>query len=332
MSFNNDPSLYDILEIKPDASPQEVREAYLRTKAAYGKDSVALYTLISVEEREDMLTRIQQAYDVLSNSDLRKDYDLQHGLLEMEVDFNQSMRPTRLNRPEQKIISIDRVPPMENSADSENLLVAPTTDFDGPHDHHGLGSGLGTGSPFGSETPAHAHSASSARAPAPDHGSSHVSSPLSGPMSGGPATFGGTPTANPVTPAYPAAATQPPAAPTAPSGAAAQPPTAPSAVTTARAADLAIQQEISQETEWKGPFLRRIREFRRISIEEMANITKVSKTYLMAIEEENFGMLPAPVFLRGFVTQIAKTLKLPHEAVALAYMARVNLARPEGKR
>ena len=48
MTLNDEaPTLYEVLDLTPDASAQEVREAYLRTKAAYGKDSVALYSLIS---------------------------------------------------------------------------------------------------------------------------------------------------------------------------------------------------------------------------------------------------------------------------------------------
>jgi cytoskeletal protein RodZ len=96
-----------------------------------------------------------------------------------------------------------------------------------------------------------------------------------------------------------------------------------------RAVESSLAHEIAQEVEWRGPFLRKVREARRISIEEMSNITKVTKSYLLAIEEENFPRLPAPVFMRGFVTQMAKVLKLPHDQVAAAYMARYYQSRPD---
>jgi hypothetical protein len=261
MMLNEQTSLYDILDLKPDASPQEVREAYLRTKAAYNKDSVALYTLISTDEREEMLSRIEEAYDILSNVDKRKSYDRNHGLLNFDDEAGAPSR-VPLNH---KIISIDRVPPMESSANSENLLVAPSTDFTG---REGISS-----QPGGVAASA----------------SSHDSPPLSSLQSPDPGAQ----------------------------------------KKTVRAQEVALAQEITQEVEWKGVFLRKVREGRRISIEEMASITKVSKTYLMAIEEENFPKLPAAVFLRGFVTQIAKVLKLPHDAVAAAYMARYYQARPD---
>src|SRR3954447_17732418 len=84
MAFQDQISLYDILEIGPDATPQEIREAYLRSKAAYNKDSIALYTLITPDEREATLHQIEEAYDTLSNADRRKEYDRSHGLLSTE--------------------------------------------------------------------------------------------------------------------------------------------------------------------------------------------------------------------------------------------------------
>lgn len=290
MELQHEGSLYDILDIKPDASPQEVREAYLRTKAAYGKDSVALYTLISTSEREDMLGRIEEAYDVLSSADRRKEYDRQHGLLEFDEEANTPSR-VPLN---QKIISIDRVPPMESSRDSESLLVAPTTDFT-------AGSG--------SVAPPPLPPTGSSLNVLPGTTTNASNSPFETPSSAGIAKADFADLRNP----------EPPVA-------APERPRSPS-----RAAESALAQKISQEVEWRGHFLREVRESRRISLEEMANITKVSKTYILAIEDESFAKLPAPVFLRGFVTQIAKVLKLPHEQVAAAYMARYFLTRPDIK-
>jgi cytoskeletal protein RodZ len=88
-----------------------------------------------------------------------------------------------------------------------------------------------------------------------------------------------------------------------------------------------LQAAITQETEWRGNFLRKIREARRVSIEEMADSTKISRSYLVAIEEENFSRLPAPVYLRGFLLQYARYLRLPQEAAASAYLARYHQAK-----
>jgi cytoskeletal protein RodZ len=81
--------------------------------------------------------------------------------------------------------------------------------------------------------------------------------------------------------------------------------------------------------EWKGEFLKKVRETRRVSIEELSEFTRISKTYLKAIEDEDYKHLPAAVFLRGFIVQVAKKLKIPHEKVANAYIARYRANRPE---
>jgi hypothetical protein len=93
--------------------------------------------------------------------------------------------------------------------------------------------------------------------------------------------------------------------------------------------EAALSHEIEKEIEWRGTFLKRVREARRISIEELSSNTKITRSYLFAIEEEHFSKLPAAVYLRGFLVQIAKILRLPHEKVAAAYMARYYQARPD---
>jgi len=89
-----------------------------------------------------------------------------------------------------------------------------------------------------------------------------------------------------------------------------------------------LDEQIKREVDWHGPFLRRVRTAMNISIEEMAEFTKVSKTYLTAIEEENYKKLPAPVYLRGFVMQMALKLRLPKDKVASAYVSRVKATLP----
>ena len=58
MLSDESPNLYDLLEVAPDATPQEIRAAYTRAKSAYKKDSVALYSLMSAEETEQVLARL----------------------------------------------------------------------------------------------------------------------------------------------------------------------------------------------------------------------------------------------------------------------------------
>ena len=86
---------------------------------------------------------------------------------------------------------------------------------------------------------------------------------------------------------------------------------------------------IDQEQDWKGSSLRRIRESKRITLEDLADHTRISKAYLMAIEEETFQKLPALVYVRGFLQQICRRLKLPTDIVVNKYIERLKAARPE---
>ena len=64
-----------------------------------------------------------------------------------------------------------------------------------------------------------------------------------------------------------------------------------------------------------GRFLRAEREARGVSIEDLAQVTKISRQVLIDLEADHFESLPAPVFLKGFVRTIARTLALPQQDV-----------------
>lgn len=57
-----------------------------------------------------------------------------------------------------------------------------------------------------------------------------------------------------------------------------------------------------------GERLREIRQRRGISLDELAELTKIRASYLAAIEEGNYDKIPAEVFVRGFITQYAQVL------------------------
>ncbi len=209
MHLNDDPqSLYDILELTPDATPQEIRSAYLRLKSAYGKDNIAHYTVFSREETESMLQNIEAAFLILSNPEKRKAYDHGQGLAQ----------------------------PLNESA---------------------------------SISPASTDSYSSF-------------------------------------PSFPAAASAPVAN---------------------ESND--IDTAINNETNWSGAAIKRVREAKRITLEDLSDYTRISRSYLLALEEEDFSRLPANVYIRGFLQQVSKRLKLPTEQVSNQYLSRLKNARPE---
>ena len=84
--------------------------------------------------------------------------------------------------------------------------------------------------------------------------------------------------------------------------------------------------------EFDGVRLRRARLFRGYEIDDIAGVTKVTGAHLRNIEAENFSLLPADVYVRGFVTAYAKTIGLDPEVVVPSYMARVQQSRGGGQR
>jgi len=68
-------SYYDILKVPKKASVSEIVAAYHSVKGAFSKDSVATYSLFSSDETRSELEKLEEAYQVLSNIDKRREYD-----------------------------------------------------------------------------------------------------------------------------------------------------------------------------------------------------------------------------------------------------------------
>ena len=66
---------YDILNVKRNTSFKEIEKAYFIGKATYSKDSLAHYSLLKDEERQQMLDRIESAFFILGNEEKRDAYD-----------------------------------------------------------------------------------------------------------------------------------------------------------------------------------------------------------------------------------------------------------------
>lgn len=237
--FNEAQSLYDLLEVRPDASPQEIRAAYLRAKASFQRDSLALYSLMGEEEASQMLKQVEEAFQILSNPDRKRLYDQSHLR-------NPPPGPAHQAHSGAQIISIDRAPPMAASQDdSEDLLIPPSTDFSGA---------------VASEKQAVPPPATASVLPAPS------------------------------TPAHSLQKSAP--SPVAP---------------------ISTGQE-----------LREVRERKGISIDYLVEITRIRKTYLQAIEAENFEALPAAVYIRGFIAQMARELHIPSEPLVSEFLKRYS--------
>ena len=81
-----------------------------------------------------------------------------------------------------------------------------------------------------------------------------------------------------------------------------------------------FDKTIAECTDFSGPFLKKIREYKNVTIERMAEMTRISKTHISALENEDIPKLPADVYVRGYVYQYAKVLKLNPEMVAASFI------------
>src|SRR5258708_12605612 len=81
-----------------------------------------------------------------------------------------------------------------------------------------------------------------------------------------------------------------------------------------------------------GDRLRREREMRGITLDEIAESTKISRRHLEALEGEHFDQLPGGVFNKGFVRAYARFLGIDEDQAVADYSAASNeQPEPEDK-
>jgi len=66
---------YEILNIPRTVAPADILRAYLLAIATYRPEGLATYSLLTDEERRQMLARVDEAYAVLSDPERRAGYD-----------------------------------------------------------------------------------------------------------------------------------------------------------------------------------------------------------------------------------------------------------------
>jgi hypothetical protein len=87
-------SLYQILEIETNASTNEIRDSYKRLVIKYHPDKMNKIN-ISEEEKNKKFVEIKNAYDILSDREKRKRYDIENNINMM--NFNYINNPNNSN-------------------------------------------------------------------------------------------------------------------------------------------------------------------------------------------------------------------------------------------
>lgn len=220
---------YEVLEIEPSANPQQIENAYIRARNAYSGDSVALYSLMTKDDCENILGQIEEAYSVLGFPEKRREYDRLRG-------FNQSgfASPSREQVHSGSSLEDRNKDTVQYENYGSNLIEAKV-------------SKITAQKKFGLEY----------------------------------------------------------------------------------SEDSEMDRKIRECTEFTGSFLKQIREYKNVTIERMAEMTRISKTHINAIENEDTSKLPADVYVRGYVYQYAKVLKLNPEQVAASYLLHFKKLRTQ---
>lgn len=83
---------------------------------------------------------------------------------------------------------------------------------------------------------------------------------------------------------------------------------------------------------YDGQFLKKMRQFKKISLDEISKITKISPKILIAIENMDISLLPAGIYLKGFLKEYAKCLKLIPEELASSYLKVIDKIKAREKK
>jgi curved DNA-binding protein CbpA len=215
-----DLNFYELLEVSPTASSQDIHRAYERIRRVYDPNSIALYSLFSSEETAIIHQRIEEAYKTLMYDTNRKKYDTMLRGVDKLPEPPPPIQPAaqKYERP-----GLPPLPPVNRSLYAERIDEQP-----------------GGADPFAPEE------------------------------------------VSPVSPFI---------------------------------------------AEFTGPAIKVLREQRKLSVRNIADMTKVGARYLEMIEEEQYDKLPARPYLRGFLILYAKALGYDPERVVSDYLKRYDASK-----
>lgn len=204
---------YEILEIKENATQQEIFLAYEKAKQTYSVDNKALSSVFSAEEAAELRNMIEEAYEVLRNDTYRNVYE-------------KRMLANTFSQDEMTAAAI-------KTASNEMFKRA--------------------------DLPVVEEKATKAQSPIIQNSEAPVVDPV-------------------------------------------------------------FEADIAARKEWNGDDLKQVREYRKLSYDELTDITKINPWYIAALEKMDAANLPVEVFVRGYVLQVAKALGLKEKTVADSYM------------
>src|ERR1700678_4034643 len=80
-----------------------------------------------------------------------------------------------------------------------------------------------------------------------------------------------------------------------------------------------------------GEHLRREREMRGVSLDEIVATTKIGRRLLVALEEEQFDLLPGGIFNKAYVRAYAKCVGIDEDEAVAGYLEAAHETPPDTK-
>jgi hypothetical protein len=337
---------YEILEVPVTATAEEIRQAHARALEVYGPDSPALYGLADPQQADALRARMLEAMEILTDDDLRVEYDRSIGLPPRPLPPKEEVPPDQLvmmdlvasaeavqsTRPEYHVSYIPRPPRPEYP--NEPTGVARARD----------------------EVPAPLPAVA-----APEPPLIAISEPALAPEP--PTPVGPAPVLPPepptpplqaLAPALPLPTVSPPvAADVAPEGRygevadgvirgprvldSAHEMAHEAAIANAEAALAQVANRVREprvklvepgaDAEFNGELLRQVRESKAMSIHTLAERTRIAQRHIENVEADRYDALPAAVYLRGILMSLARELGLDALRVAKSYLALATVKR-----
>jgi Helix-turn-helix domain len=286
---------YELLEVERAAPSDEVRAALRRALETYAPGAVALYSLVDEEQTEALRSRLQEAARVLLDPAARAGYDRMLGLEPEQPRVPEALWAEDSEEESAEGVSAGPYPRTEPAQLERALANEPVN---GAQASLKLDAAVAR---WPSRGPGTSPSGRPPGLPSP--------TPRASPSSGEP----GLGRANGAV-ARAEAKTPLARAPTeGPLGAeAAQP--APGEKERPR------MPELPPGVEFNGELLRQVREARGLTLQQVAERTRIGRMHLERVEADRYADLPPSVYLRGILVSLARELKLDASRVSKSYL------------
>lgn len=353
MTVTEEPTLYDVLEVDPASSIDELRAAVDRARETFGTESIAVYALVDEDQLGELRARLDEAAEVLLDPARRASYDRSIGrigpatLWAEDEDEDEAPLPPVERGPHARAESLEvedeADEPEDRDEDEEDAPRQQALALDVPaapgpfrREPEALLSG-----DWAAAVPREVAARAPDRAPPPVEREglekeqvppapvAEVAEAEPAPeRTGLPPSLGLKPRPSPPVPVPEAVEPEPPPPPAAPPPSSVVPERAPEHATRPREGRHRL--DIAADAEFNGELLRRVRESYGLSLQQVAERTRITRIHLENVEADRYDKLPATVYLRGILVNLARELRLDPARVSKTYLLAAQRAHARG--